>query len=182
MKQLFLSTVFEKDKPLFVLFLMFMAGQLFFTLKGVETFPFLHWGMYSAKVERVDSIKVYDISIGGQHVPLTRLPDPQKALLSSSLAWFSQLKSDGYYDSTGKVVQSRFGKMSPALLLYAEGKLINNKRTITRYEPWLFHYLSDMRLVQNSTMLVQEKTFTYNKDYSLREVSSKPIITYAAFE
>lgn len=182
MKKTFLYTVFEKDKALFVLFSLFILGQLFFTVKGVETFPFLHWGMYSGKMEKVDSVQVFDINIGGQQVPISKLPDAQAALLSSSLAWYTTLKQNSYYDSTDRVLQARFGSMSPAFRSYAADKLINNKRTVMRYEPWLFHYLSDMRLVQNSTMLVQGKTFVYNSDFTLHEVAAKPIITYAAFD
>jgi hypothetical protein len=49
---MFWSNCIQRDKVLFIFFLAFIAGQALFTIKGVETFPFWNYGMYSEKIEQ----------------------------------------------------------------------------------------------------------------------------------
>jgi hypothetical protein len=47
----FISRLYRGSKPLFYIVISFILFQLFFTYKGVECFPFIHYGMYSEKIK-----------------------------------------------------------------------------------------------------------------------------------
>ncbi len=51
------------DPKLFLLFLLFVVGQIFFTYKGVETLPFFNYGMYSAPLAKAETIEHYRLII-----------------------------------------------------------------------------------------------------------------------
>jgi len=44
---MFLKQVYQINKGLLILFILFILGQTLFTYKGVETVPFFNYGMYS---------------------------------------------------------------------------------------------------------------------------------------
>jgi hypothetical protein len=59
----FWTNCLQRDKRLFLIFLVFIAGQTVFIVKGVETFPFWNYGMYSASVQKPKQLEVKKIII-----------------------------------------------------------------------------------------------------------------------
>jgi len=177
----FLLDVWQKDKPLYVVFLVFIIGQIFLTYKGVETFPFLHYGMYSATVTKPDTIEVTELKVDSRGVAISSLPDAQKAFVESSFNWYKGLLQNNHYDSTEKVVQQRFkGRLSDAKYSNVLSAITNDGVEISKYPKWLFQYIADMRLVQNANMEARAVKVHYRNDFKLDTISSTQVFYYAA--
>ena len=71
---MFWSNCLQRDKLLFLFILVFIAGQAVFTIKGVETFPFWNYGMYSAITEKPNEIAVNKLIINDQMYDLNKAP------------------------------------------------------------------------------------------------------------
>jgi hypothetical protein len=69
-----LSKSFQINKLLFLAFVLFVCGQVFFTYKGVETFPFWNYGMYSAKLAKHVKLETYNLYINGKKLDLNSIP------------------------------------------------------------------------------------------------------------
>lgn len=61
MKSLFLIKLFKKSKLLFFSTVIFIVFQAFFTIRGIETFPFLNYGMYSELNQFPDTILIVNL-------------------------------------------------------------------------------------------------------------------------
>jgi len=180
-RRLFLSTVLQNDKPLFVAIVLFIAGQIYFTNKGVETFPFLHYGMYSAPAKKSDSLEVVRLIIDKQPVKISSLPDAQKAFVESSFNLYKGLQQNSNYDRIEKVVRQRFyNKLSSEKYNIVLTAIANDSTAIAKYPKWLFQYLADMRLVQNATMQASVVQVRYNSNFYLDSIGGKQIFYYAA--
>ncbi len=178
---IFLLDVLQKDKPLFMVFVLFIAGQIFFTYKGVETFPFLHYGMYSAAVAKPDTLEVTQLKVDSRTVAVTSLPDAQKSFVESSFNLYKSMLQNNHYDSTEKVVRKRFkARLSDENYAVVLSAITNDSVAGSKYPKWLFRYLADMRLVQNANMEARVVKVRYSNDFSLNTISSTQVFYYAA--
>jgi hypothetical protein len=75
MHNYFLFKVYLKSKVLFYISILFVVSQLFFTYKGVETFPFIHYGMYSELNQFSDTVTIVEIhnKINNQKMNIDKL-------------------------------------------------------------------------------------------------------------
>ncbi len=163
MNKTYLAKLLEFDKPLFTVVAAFILLQLFFTFKGVETFPFLNYGMYSETMPACDTQTVYQLTICGQRVQLTSLTDCEKDLTFNSIQQYDRLKQSNGKEKEEDVIDHRFkGKVSDYTLAAIKSKLLNNKPAIEHYPKWLMKYLADMRMVNSSTLNLTKATLTYD--------------------
>jgi hypothetical protein len=180
-RKIFLLDVLQKDKLLFVVFILFVIGQVFFTYKGVETFPFLHYGMYSAPVAKPDTLEVTELKVDSRRVAISSLPDAQKSFVESSFNWYNEMLQNNNNDTTEKVVRQRFkGRLSEAKYSAVLSTITNDSAAIIKYPKWLFQYIADMRLVQNANMEARTMKVQYKKDFSLDTISSTQVFYYAS--
>jgi hypothetical protein len=148
-RQWFLIQLFQQDKTLFFFVLTFMLGQLFFTWKGVETFPFLHWGMYSGKAPDAVETHIIQLKIDRQNICLSCLPDVQGALVKGTFHLYTGLKKNHFNDTLTLVFDKRFkGKLPENTYRYLQSKILNHSVRVQNYPTWLLHYLADMRMVE----------------------------------
>ena len=71
---MFWSNCLQRDKLLFLFFLVFIVGQAIFTIKGVETFPFWNYGMYSANINKPAQLEVKKLLINDHVFDLNKAP------------------------------------------------------------------------------------------------------------
>lgn len=71
---MFWYNCFQRDKLLCCFFLVFIAGQAFFTIKGIETFPFWNYGMYSEKSSKPEILEQKKLIINDQVYDLNKAP------------------------------------------------------------------------------------------------------------
>ena len=181
LSSLFLVKLWVSDKWLFAVVALFMLGQTFFTYKGVETFPFLHWGMYSSPVKIQDTFSVVSFKIDKEQIRISDLTDGQKRMVEGSFNWYHKLLLNHYFDSNALVIHQRFfDKLSDERYQSVVATLANDSSAIAAYPKWLFQYLADMRLVQNANMEARVIQVKYNKNYHLDTVGSYQAFYYAA--
>ncbi|MBX2901961.1 MAG: hypothetical protein KF872_00300 [Chitinophagales bacterium] len=181
LKHTYLVELFRSDKLLFVLVILFIAGQVFFTWKGVETFPFLNYGMYSGKAGNADTVEVIALRIDNKPACITCLSDVQGAMVQGSFTWYNAMVQHGYSDSTQKVFDKRFAqRLSPENYRLLASRILNDSTQIKRFPAWLFQYIADMRLIENPVMEAHIVTAKYNPNFLLDTVQSKVVIDGAA--
>lgn len=167
MKNTYLYKLYVKDKLLFYAISIFITGQLFFTFKGVETFPWLNYGMYSqfklpGYTERYE---VYSVKIGGSDIYYNKLLDPQREMVFSSLDYYYKIGHlNGDEARIEKVIDDRLGrKLNPTQLQFVKSRLLNNKDVKEKYPPWLLRYIGDMRILESANLVVEHHFCTYDK-------------------
>ncbi len=161
LRKTFLQLVYQKDRPLFVLFMLFIVGQVFFTYKHVENTPFFHFGMYSAIHHQHQTYTVYNIVVSETPVRSLDFHDSQRELVYNTIATYDGLKQLGFRDSLDKVISKR---MSGQRANYARSVLLNNARMDTPYQKWLFQYIADMRMIKTPLLEVSKQHVSYKPD------------------
>ena len=180
MNKAYLGKLLNYDKPIFVVVVTFILLQLFFSFKGVETFPFLNYGMYSETMPNCDSQTVYQLTICGQRVHITSLTDCERDIVFNSIQHYDRLQQSMGKEKEEEVIDQRFrGKVSDYTLESIKSKLLNNMLAIERYPKWLMKYLADMRMVNSSTLNLSKATLTYDSKGNITISSPVTIGEYA---
>ena len=160
----FLFRVFDRDKPLFVVFILFILCQIFFTYKHIENTPFFHYGIYSAIHHPKNNYTVYNILIDNKPIRSLDFIDGQREMVYNTIASYDGLKQFDFNDSLDKVISKR---LSGHHAEYARTKLLNNAQMDTPYQKWLFQYIADMRLVKTPVIEVSKQQVSYKPDGSI---------------
>ena len=179
LRKTFLYHVFEKDKLLFIFFVLFILGQLFFTYKQVETTPFLHYGMYSAIHHPHKAYTVYNISIDKNSVKSLDFLDGQRVVVYNTISLYDELKQQGFKDPLDKVISKR---LSGQRAEYARSVLLNNAKMDTAYQKWLFQYIADMRMVKNPVIEVSKLQMAYKDDGSVIAIDTPQTLFKLRYE
>jgi hypothetical protein len=105
----FWPNTYSRNKFLFIFFLLFVAGQTVFTIKGVETFPFWNYGMYSAKMNSPTFHETYELHINNQNFN-TNSVGFSKAFLEYQLRYFikNKIKQDDFGNWLKRYLQKFF--------------------------------------------------------------------------
>ena len=173
LRRSFLYRVFYKDISLFVGFLCFIVGQAFFTYKGVETFPFLHYGMYSSICEAKDTYTVYEVAVDGAKVPSAHFFDSQREVVFNTIAAYDKLKTDSFHDPLATIIHKRF---TGATAKELDASLLNTVAIDTPYQKWLLQYIADMRMVKNPIIDVYKNQVSYQSTGAPLASSSKQLL------
>jgi hypothetical protein len=165
MKETYLYKLYRADKLLFYAIAVFILGQLFFTIKGVETFPWLNYGMYSQPVTTVKQpLTVYNIKIGGNSISYNKLLDPQREMVFSSLAYYDNLNNPtGDEQRVEKVIDDRLkSKLNTTQLAFVKSRLLNNAAVKDKYPIWLLRYIGDMRMLDVASIQIERSAVNYS--------------------
>ena len=175
----FLYRVFQKDKPLFILFALFIIGQLFFTYKHVENTPFFHFGMYSSIHKPHDTYTVYQIVVDTTKVRSLDFPDCQREVVYNSLSTYDGLKQMNFVDTLDRVISHRISGTTAA---HARASLLNTIAMDTPYQKWLFQYIADMRMVKTPVIQISKIKVTYQPDGSLSPIDTAQTLFKLRYE
>jgi hypothetical protein len=150
----FLVLLLKKHKVLFTMVVGFIGLQIFFTIKGVENFPFLNYGMYSEKVD-ILNLASYQIYIDKKLIKPSNLIDCKRSLVIGSLQKYESLLEKNFIEREKNVINKRVDSiLYPAANSYFKNQLLNKKSVETEYPKWLMSYLADMRFVKNPSLIV----------------------------
>ncbi len=175
MRKTFLHQLFDTDKTLFAIVCTFILLQVFFTFKGVESFPFVNWGMYS-EVKNAQSPLVYEIEVEGKKVHFSNMIDCKKSLVGQSLSRYDKLTSDGFAEKEAAVIKKRSSFIGNES--YISKCILNDSAKVKAYPFWLLQYLADMRLLQNPEIEIKKYSVSYDENVNLHVMSSKTIGGY----
>ena len=130
-------------RSLFYLVVIFCLLQLFFTYKGVETFPFFNFGMYSEKQVPKQIYLVIIIKADGKVFNYYSLPILNKEMLIEPLVRYAELKKNNFIDEPIRsVVEKRFkNRLSDKNYQYCLQHLSNSTKDTTAFQKWFKHYL-----------------------------------------
>lgn len=151
-KNTFLYRLFRKDKLLFAVITIYMAGVLYHAIKQREEFPFFLYGMYSLKENPQKAYIAYSINVDDQEIKYARLRDSQRELISSTL--------------------------SNAVPLLQEGKL--SKVDENKFKLWLMNYCLDMRMPSDSKMDVYKLSCDYDSAGQIKVLNKELVYSYVA--
>jgi hypothetical protein len=179
LRKTFLYRVYQGDKLLFILFLLFILGQAFFTYKHVENTPFFHFGMYAAIHHPHATYTVYNISVAERPVRSLDFPDHQREIVYNTIAVYDGLKQLGFNDTLDRVITHR---LSGAQAAHARAVLLNTSKMDTPYQKWLFQYIADMRMIKTPTMSVTAQHVSYQPDGSVALVDSPHFLFNLRYE
>lgn len=130
---------------------LFVAFNLFFVYKQVDSFPFFLYGMYSGKAYFAPEATVYKLKINGQDFsPEKQMPMLAQSVLYSNLHFFGDIKSSGAAREANlrTVIANRLSmfvasEKLPKYLPYFEAHLCNTTTAdAPKMKAWLARYLS----------------------------------------
>jgi len=181
MKDTFLYRLVKEDKKLFSLLIALIIAQLFFTYKGVETFPFVHWGMYSGTVAHSDTQTVYQLAIGGQNIKMSTLTDCEQGMVLNTIKKYNSMQIANGKEKEEVVIDERFSHYVRAeTLAEIKSKLLNSKKSISKYPAWLMEYVADMRMLTNTTISISKSKLIYTKEGAITISSPTTLCEYNA--
>lgn len=151
-KNTFLFRLYQKDKLLFGVIVIYMAGILYHVRWQREEFPFLLYGMYSLKEGPKDTYTTYSINVDGQEIKYAKLRDSQRELITSSI--------------------------ENAVLLLRSGKL--DTTTQNKFKLWLMKYCLDMRMAGDSKMDVYKLSCNYDAAGQIKVLKKELVYSYVA--
>ena len=178
-RKTFLHQLYQKDRPVFVLILLFIIGQTFFTYKHVENTPFFHFGMYSSIHQPHQTYTVYNISVSENPVRSLDFHDSQRELVYNTIASYDGLKQLGFKDSLDKVISKRLSGPNAS---YARSVLLNNAQMDTPYQKWLFQYIADMRMIKTPLLEVSKQNVRYRPDGSVMVIDTAQTLFKLRYE
>ena len=177
-RETYLGKVFLHSKLLFSVIVLFVVFQIFFTYKGVESFPFLNYGMYSEYFSPNTKNTCYQISIDNQPIKLTDQWDLERSIIESTLGYYDGLKSNNFQDTLSKVIDRRFKYLVDTKFYnYLNASLLNDKNKVATYPRWLMQYMADMRMVNQPKIVVLKNTVDF-KENALQLIQSDTLINY----
>lgn len=139
-KQTYLSALWNYDRRLGVMAVVFVASTLFFNLLGDQMAPFFVWGMFSQQNTEQPSYQVLQIMVDEELLDYTCLPDPQKHLLSNPiLKYAAQLENSGV-DPTATFLQSKLGSSFQHLDPLST-VVLNDSTEMEAFPAWVHRYV-----------------------------------------
>jgi len=164
MKNSYFFKVWQTNKLLFGVLVLFILGQLFFSYKGVETLPFFNYGMYSEPAQIQDSyttVSIYDEK--NQYVNLYEKKATR--FWQYQLSYYTRFSEQNYHDPTLVTIQSRFGQTP--LSHYLAKHLCNDKNAALHFPEFLIQKtkIKTSKICQENYKWVKfnfEKVNTYN--------------------
>ena len=176
MKQNYFLELWRKDRLVFLLIIFFVSAQLFFTVMGVETFPFVHWGMYSEIQHPKNDFTVYKVIAGNESVKLSGMIDCKKSLVTHSLEKYDELVSSSFREKEEAVISKRATLTGNENFL--RSKILNDSVQVKKYPLWLLQYLADMRLLQQPKIEIQKMNVRYENGNFITDTTENVIGFY----
>ena len=159
---MYLVQLYKQSRIFFFLAILFICGQLFFTWKGVDTFPFYNWGMYSEKFGARDSYTVHLIRADDNILTEKELGFNTWDNLQTSLSYYSFLQQHDFIDPNLLVLEDRFkGKVPDSFFSYMKTSILNREDANDAFPAWVKKYLEVRSGRYIQVLEVLEQTYQY---------------------
>lgn len=174
MKDFYPAAAWKNSKLLFAGLVLFMAGQVYFSAKRIQSFPFFTFDMYSRPYHEAEVFTLYEVFCDGRRMDYTCLTNTQEATLLSSLLNYENEIHALPASPDDVLIEHRFSKhVSPAQYAFIRDGLINNREAIDAYPGWLQRHF-----FPNSHVLLVERNTYRSRDRQL--LQSQKILEYHA--
>ena len=160
---------------MFYVIIIFIAAQIFFMYKGVETIPFYLLSMYSTRSYIRDTTYQAAWYVNGKKLDATNLPNREMETLLGSFDYYQSLKRRNFIATDTATIQKRFKNiLSVKCYETVYNRLTNNKVNDNLFLNWWIRYLSkainkkvDSVAVVRSSIIVWKPAFKEIKDSTL---------------
>lgn len=163
LRKTYLYKLLIADRKLFVALMAFIALQLFFTYKGVETLPFVNYGMYSAVSHKSPVYSMVavtwndSLSLPGK---MTNATDH----FYSILEYYATLHQSGFHDPLVTTVNDRLKKLGMSSFSDELMKqLINMPGDEERFYIWLNRYMEDAESEPVKKWCIHDYSFRWDE-------------------
>lgn len=128
---------------LFWILMLFIAGQVFFMIKGIENIPFFLYNMYGQDHPAKDSNVVFLVKTNEGYFNHKNLSNREQELLLNSVSYYVNLKHDG--DGITQSIQKRFAnKINATGLDNLTNRLSNGSKALTDFPQWWGRYFQSV--------------------------------------
>ena len=165
-------------KRLSLFFIAFILFQCFFTYKGVETFPFLNYGMDSAPLNKPDAIDFLSLEVNGKDINLHHLSAVSVTFLEYNLNYYWNWVGRDYQSVVEKTIRSRFeGRLSKAALEGWIRQLCNAPEQEKAFGIWLANYLqaSFTDPIESIDLKIEQYQYHSQSPYKLLNTHVRPL-------
>jgi hypothetical protein len=174
LKNTFLYQIYINHKILFCFVVTFIIGQIFFIYKGVETFPFLNYGMYSEYCPKSDTLQVLKF-----HKDISKnnivIDESDFCLFGKPIHSYLEVISTG--DPVAKVLKKRFNADTTSRIYkYFHQHLINTKSSSKFFQTFI--YKTYQRKFKGNLVYVTLNNYLLSSDYSVELLNSDTIFRY----
>lgn len=135
MRPTYLQQLWQHDRFLGLVLLLFISGQVFFIYKGVETFPFVHFGMYAQPAKADGPYTQTTIRLGGgqgTYLPLKQVGQP--IFWEYQLRYYAQLRQQFPSNAPLRTTIHKRFQSFPFLEQWAYKQLCNDVDHLYRLE------------------------------------------------
>ena len=176
---LFLVKVYRNSKPLFILFVLFVLGQIFFSAKMVQTFPFFNYGMYSAPQPRYETYTALQIDVNDEKFDPYEYQGFAIDFMYSNLWEYRKLQEHDWVDPNEKTVRKRFeGNVSDATLEDLLTQLTIQRDDIDNFMPWLTKHISKVYDKPIRKIVIKQIVLGYTAKMEYQKWGENIIATY----
>lgn len=155
---------------------LFLLAQLFFTYKGVETFPFVNWGMYSGSYPEQDYYEVILLKVNGQEINLYEWPRKRRDAFRKVIRYYRSWQANNYKDRNEELVKSRFDNVSKSIAHLIIRRITHKEASKEQFKVWLYKYLDQFFDV--SIRHVQVDIYYYSYERPLDTQKSIVLLDY----
>lgn len=146
MKRTFLYQVWQHNKKLCYLLIIFSALTIGTNIAGDQITPFFVWGMYSAKEEPVQQYTVLQTTINDS-VLVNQYKWPicdTRFYLTAPLAWYKKIKDSNSIDPTYSFLQAKLSPATFEKLGFLQSSLFNTQQQQNEFFTWYARYLQQV--------------------------------------
>ncbi|PCJ87470.1 MAG: hypothetical protein COA57_04660 [Flavobacteriales bacterium] len=166
--------LFQHSKILFALIAAFCLLQGFFTYKGVETFPFFNFGMYSEMFPEKEVYEIFTIKTGGEVFDYESLPVIQRDLLLNTLAYYKIGEENGWNDPIQNDISNRFeDKVSAGHYQHIIESLSNDADDKIAFQQWFKRYLESAAGKEFEKIEIYVNIYQFGKSHEIKLIDNK---------
>lgn len=179
---MYLRRLYRHSKPAFWALLLFLTGQAFFTYKGVETFPFFLYGMYSEPLPEREEYSVVRVCINDQPVSLWGWGRFSADFVQHNLLTYERLTALQGEDPIEAVARRRFGGLLSAERMEAWLARWSNRGRMHGFLPWLRRYWQPVYGQPIRSVELRREHYRYAPSGGVELLRTEPSFAHAGFD
>lgn len=154
---MFLKKVYNHSKPLFLLMILFSAGQLFINYKrGVVCTPFFHFGMYSSVMPVNNSYVVWEIDVNHKKLNPANFSIQQWDKIILPIQYYADIpNSNMVFKTDANRILNKLG-INPRMERFI------STCNYYAFEAWYKTYLEEIINLKIGTLKIHRRTYRLN--------------------
>jgi hypothetical protein len=176
MRNWYLIKVIRHSKILGFFILLFIVGQIFFSIKRIHNFPFFIYDMYSRPQAKVENATTLNIYINGKIFDYTQLGEYKEGVLINTIKTY--IKAKNSQNILPALAQKVKHINNQTIANYADQYFANDSVAIANFPVWMLHYLEIATKKDINTYQIEESSISYENKW-VKDPVAKKIISYA---